>query len=276
VSTVLIEGSGVEVRHGSVVALASSSFSIPSNAVTALIGPNGSGKSSLLNAIAGLAGTGSVTIGGAAADRMRHRVAYVLQTTKVNESMPVTVREVVTMGRFSTSGVFGRLTGADRAAVDVAIDRLGLADIAERHLSELSGGERQRVFVAQGLAQDHDVLLLDEPYTAVDVVSQQSIERAIADERGTGCSVVMSTHDLSVASTADHVILLAGRVVAEGPPAEALTTDTLSSAYGTRFMRLADGRFFIDDPAHTPVPGRHSHLERTIHPEAPGGGLHDD
>ena len=275
-STVLIEGSGVEVRHGSVVALASSSFSIPSNAVTALIGPNGSGKSSLLNAIAGLAGTGSVTIGGAAADRMRHRVAYVLQTTKVNESMPVTVREVVTMGRFSTSGVFGRLTGADRAAVDVAIDRLGLADIAERHLSELSGGERQRVFVAQGLAQDHDVLLLDEPYTAVDFVSHQSIERAIADERGTGCSVVMSTHDLSVASTADHVILLAGRVVAEGPPAEALTTDTLSSAYGTRFMRLADGRFFIDDPAHTPVPGRHSHLERTIHPEAPGGGLHDD
>jgi manganese transport system ATP-binding protein len=271
----LIEGRGVEVAYGSTVAVAASDFTIPSGSVTALIGPNGSGKSSLLNAIAGLAGDGLVAIGGVPAAEVRHRIAYVLQTTKVNEAIPVTVREVVAMGRFTTLGVFGRSGDLDRAAIDDAITRLRLGGIADRHLDELSAGERQRVFVAQGLAQDHDVLLLDEPFTAVDVVSSQAIEHAIAEERGTGCSVVMSTHDLAEASAADHVILLSGRIIAEGPPAAALTTDSLAAAYGTRFMRLDDGRFFIDDPAHAPVPGRHSHLERTIHPETPGVGLHD-
>lgn len=271
----LIEGRGVEVSYGPTVAVAASDFTIPADAVTALIGPNGSGKSSLLNAIAGLAGSGQVIIGGVPAPAVRHRIAYVLQTTKVNEAMPVTVREVVAMGRFTTLGVFGRSSHLDRAAIDDAMVRLRLDGIGDRHLDELSGGERQRVFVAQGLAQDHDVLLLDEPFTAVDLLSSQAIEEAIAEERGAGCSIVMSTHDLAVASAADHVILLAGRVVAEGPPAAALTTHSLAAAYGTKFMRLDDGRFFIDDPAHAPVPGRHSHLERTIHPETPGAALHD-
>jgi manganese transport system ATP-binding protein len=243
--------------------------------VTALIGPNGSGKSSLLNAIAGLAGSGRVTIGGAPASAARHRIAFVMQTTKVNEAMPVTVREVVAMGRFTTLGVFGRTGELDRTAIDDAIARLRLDGVRDRHLSELSGGERQRVFVAQGLAQDHDVLLLDEPFTAVDLLSSQAIEHAVAEERGTGCSVVMSTHDLAVASAADHVLLLNGRVIAEGPPGTALTTESLAAAYGTKFMRLEDGRFFIDDPAHAPVPGRHSHLERIVHPETPGAGRHD-
>lgn len=272
----LIEGRGVEVHFGQVAALAKSDFSAPANSITSLIGPNGSGKSSLLNAIAGLAGSGEIRIGGTPAAQMRSRVSYVLQTTKVNEAMPVTVREVIAMGRFSTAGMYQRMDDGDVAAVETAISRLGLGDLADRHLAELSGGERQRVFFAQGLAQDHDVLLLDEPFTAVDLISAQAIETAIRDERGTGCSVVMSTHDLSAAAAADHVILLSGRVVAEGPPATTLTADNLAEAYGARFMRLEDGRFFIDDPAHTPVPGRHTHLARSIHPEAPGSGLHED
>src|SRR5690606_33869288 len=140
-------------------------------AVTALIGPNGAGKSTLLNAISGRIHARHGHLDVPAAERPGG-VAYVLQATQVNTQLPITVRETVTMGRYARTGPFRRLRAADRAAVDEAMEALAITDLADRQLHELSGGQRQRAFVAQGLAQEADVLLLDEPITGLDVVSR--------------------------------------------------------------------------------------------------------
>ena len=268
-----ITATDLELRYGQTVAIAASSFTIPPGTITAIIGPNGSGKSTLLNAISGLTTPSSGSITTTAGDATS--IAYVLQATRVNQALPVTVREVVSMGRYARRGAYGRLTDDDRAAVDEAMERVGITDLAGKHLDELSGGQRQRVFVAQGLAQDHTILLLDEPLTGIDIAAAQAIDAVIHDESRRGCTVVMTTHDLSEAQVAHHVLLLAGRVVASGPPDEVLTRDNLVAAYGTSLLHVDDGgQLFLDDPAHTPMPGRHAHRERTIHTESSPESLH--
>jgi manganese transport system ATP-binding protein len=112
------------------------------------------------------------------------------------------------------------------------MERLEITDLAKRHLTELSGGQRQRVYVAQGIAQDHAILLLDEPLTGLDITSAKTIDSIIHEEPDRGCSVVLTTHDLEEARAADHVILMAGRVVAFGKPQDVLTTRNLTNAYG--------------------------------------------
>jgi manganese transport system ATP-binding protein len=231
------------------VVLDAASFTIPQGAVTALIGPNGAGKSTLLHAMAGLLAprSGSLTVSSAA---RRGAVAYVLQATQVNEHLPLTVREAVRMGRYATAGPWRRLQPHDRAAVEAAMAALAITDLAHRPLHELSGGQRQRAFVAQGLAQQADLMLLDEPVTGLDIISRQHILDAIAAERAAGRTVVVSTHDLGDAAAADHLLLLAGRVVASGPPAEVLTDVNLAEAYGGHLLRFGDQTLIIDDHPH--------------------------
>jgi manganese transport system ATP-binding protein len=237
------------LAHGSHQVLAAATFEIPMGAVTALIGPNGAGKTTLLHAIAGLLAprSGRIEVPAVAT---RGGVAYVLQSTQVSSHLPLTVRETVTMGRYASTGLVGRLQAADRAAVERAMDALGITDLAPRPLHELSGGQRQRAFVAQGLAQEAEVLLLDEPITGLDLVSRQHILDAIAAERTAGHAVVVSTHDLGDAAQADHLLLLAGRVVASGPPDTVLTDDHLADAYGGHLLRLGGRTLIIDDHAH--------------------------
>lgn len=267
----------VVLAYGTTVAISRSSFSIPSGRVTAVIGPNGSGKSTLLNAVAGLLEPAAGVIETPPAKGESRRIAYVLQTTKVDESLPVSVREVVTMGRYATAGAYRWLTTEDRRAVDEAMERVAITDLAAKHLHELSGGQRQRVFVAQGLAQDHDLLLLDEPLTGIDLPTAQAIDLVIHDETSRGCTVVLTTHDLSEAHVADHVLLLSGRVVAAGTPREVLTADNLIAAYGPSLLHVGEGGgLFLDDPAHTPVPGRHTHRNRVIHTEPSPTDRHPD
>jgi len=225
---------------------------IPSGATTALVGPNGSGKTTLLHAIAGLlpASSGALGVLGTTPRRARHRVAYVLQATAVSEHLPVTVREVVAMGRYAARGVLGRFSAGDRAAVDRALADLDLASLAGRHLGELSGGQRQRALVAQGLAQEGELVLLDEPLSALDHVSVEQIRSVLHDLRAKGRTTIVATHDLAEARAADHVVLLAGRVVASGPPRSAITRDTLADAYGNRLVRLGHDTFVMDDASH--------------------------
>lgn len=271
--TPAVEAENLVLAYGTRLALAESSFTIPTGRVTAVIGPNGSGKSTVLNAIAGLIEPRSGSIRVAARDEASHRIAYVLQTTKVNDSLPISVKEVVRMGRYSSVGIYGPFSADDRAAVEAAMERVGVAGLANRRLQNLSGGQRQRVFVAQGLAQDHDMLLLDEPLTGIDLPTAQAIDDVIHEERDRGRTVVMTTHDLSEARVADHVLLVSGRVVAHGPPAAVLTTRNLTEAYGTALIHGGHDEFFLDDPAHEPASTRHVHRERIIHPEA-GQGDH--
>ncbi len=224
-----------------------SSFTIDEGAVASLVGPNGSGKSTLLRALAGLLRPVRGTLDVAAA-RRRGGVAIVLQATEVDRTLPVTVREAVTLGRYALRGPFRPLTRADRAAVDEAMARLAVDDLSGTWLRELSGGQRQRVFVAQGLAQEADLLLLDEPLTGLDLLSRERITEVVADEHAAGRTVVVSTHDLAEAARADQVLLLAGKVVAEGPPERILSPEHLAEAYGGHLLDL--GAFAIDDPHH--------------------------
>ncbi|MCP3996653.1 MAG: metal ABC transporter ATP-binding protein [bacterium] len=272
--TSAVAGDRVVLGYPGTIAIAESTFTIPRGLVTAVIGPNGSGKSTLLNAIAGLMEPLSGTLDVPARSAAGHRIAYVLQTTKVNDALPITVREVVAMGRYSGLGYYRRLRAEDREAVDTAMQRVGIEAMGKKHLHELSGGQRQRVFVAQGLVQDHDVLLLDEPLTGIDLPTARAIDEVIHDERTRGCTVIMTTHDLSEAMVADHVVLLSGRVVAAGPPDEVLATENLSAAYGQSLLHVDQGNVFIDDPAHIEVPGRHVHLRRTIHTDSNPSDLH--
>lgn len=260
-NSLAVEARDVVLGYGSVVALHRSSFSIPQGKITAVIGPNGSGKSTLLSAIAGLVTPleGSLDV----ASVGPRRIAYVLQTTKVNEALPIAVREVVTMGRYSTAGWYRRLGESDRRVVSEAMDRVGITSLGGRQLHHLSGGQRQRAYVAQGLAQDHDILLLDEPLSGIDMTTARAIDDIIHEEAEGGTAVIMTTHDLSEARVADHVVLLAGRVVASGPPADVLTSEFLAAAYGPSLLHLDRGRIFIDDAAHQPVEGRHTHRPST-------------
>ena len=246
---IAVTASEVVLAHGEHPVVADATFQIPAGAITALVGPNGAGKSTVLHAIAGLLrprrGTLEVSARATASG-----VAYVLQATQANEQLPITVREAVTMGRYATAGLFRRLDDADRAAVDDAMEALAIRPLAGRPLRELSGGERQRAFVAQGLAQGADLLLLDEPITGLDVVSRQHIVDAMAAERAAGRTVVVTTHDLGDAAAADHLLLLAGRVVASGPPDEVLTEANLAAAYGGHLLRVGAGTLILDDHPH--------------------------
>lgn len=248
--TVRVEG--LAVRYGARVVLEDVSLSLHAGESTSLIGPNGSGKSTLLNALAGLhrPDQGSVAVLGERPEAVRADIAYVLQATTTGAHLPVTAREAVAMGRYARLGALRRFTPDDRRLVDEALDRLDLLPLAKRHLNELSGGQRQRVFVAQGLVQQAAVLLLDEPLAGLDLASQKAILDVIAEERDRGRTVVTSTHDLGEAASADNLVLLAGRLVAAGPPDEVLTADHLAVAYRGAVLRLADGSIMVDDSAH--------------------------
>jgi ABC-type Mn2+/Zn2+ transport system ATPase subunit len=250
-SRAVVVARGLVLERAGRTVLATSDVTIGTG-ITSLVGPNGSGKSTLLHAIAGLLepAAGSLLVFGRPPSEVRPRIAYVLQAQHAPAHLPVTVREVVELGRAPLRGAFGRLRRADRDAVREAIDRLELGPLAGRHLSELSGGERQRAFVAQGIAQGADLLLLDEPTAGLDLASTEQIRRVLADERAAGRTVVVATHDLEDAAAGDCVVLLAGRVVACGAPADALAREHLLEAYRGRMLDVAGEALLVDDDAH--------------------------
>jgi ABC-type Mn2+/Zn2+ transport system ATPase subunit len=254
-----IELRGVQVHRGHTVVLAIESLAIP-RGVTAVVGPNGSGKSTLLHAIAGLlpVGKGTVTISGRSASQVRNDVAYVLQAQHASEHLLVTAHEVVGLARSATLGPFRPMRRRDREAVTRATDRLEVTDLARRQLAEMSGGQRQRVFVAQGLAQEADVLLLDEPMAGLDIVSADRIRTVIEQERAAGRFVLVATHDLDDARHADYVVLLNGQVVAAGSPDDALRPERLRAAYGSRVLELGEHTVAVDDGVH-PEDHEHAH-----------------
>lgn len=268
-----VQGIDVEFDYGGRTAIERSSFEIPSGVITALIGPNGSGKSTLLNGIAGLKAPSGGSLEFPAQSGSRPDISYVLQGTKVNDTLPVTVREIVAMGRYAAKGPWGWFRELDKQAIAAAMSRMDISDIANKHMSELSGGQRQRVFIAQGLAQEHSILLLDEPVSGLDLISAQAIDDVIHDEPTRGCTVIMTTHDLAEARAADFVILLSGRVVAAGLPTDVLTIENLTTAYGASLLHVDGERLFIDDPHHHPADARHTH-ERTIHIESSTDDAH--
>lgn len=236
-ATASIRLDAVTVRYGAVTALDAVTVAIAPGAVTALVGMNGAGKSTLFGAITGRLRPhrGLVEVLGGTADAARRagRVAVMPQSDGVDADFPLTVADVVAQGRYGRLGLTRRLHTADRDAVADALARVQLSDLADRPIGALSGGQRRRVFVARALAQQADVLLLDEPYAGVDVVSERLIADVLADLAAAGATVLVSTHDLAtLPDRADRVVLLARRLVADGPPDEVLAPDVLARAFG--------------------------------------------
>ena len=214
----------------------------------ALIGPNGAGKSTFIKAVLGLvpihAGTIEI-LGRPSVDARRH-VAYVPQHDHLDPQFPITVQQVVMMGRYRTIGWFRRPSRRDRDATIDALERVGLADRADDTFGTLSGGQRQRVLIARAIAQDAKLLLLDEPFNGVDTTTQDVLLQVLTALRQAGAAVVMATHDLSVAHLAcGHACVLNRHLVAFGPIGEALGSDALVEAYGKQAVVLAEGTAMI-------------------------------
>ena len=218
-------------------ALRDASFETPAGSITALVGVNGSGKSTLFKAVMGFVplSAGQVQVLGLpVAQAMRQRLmAYVPQSEEVDWNFPVLVQDVVMMGRYGHMGFMRLPRQADRAAVRQALERVDMSALAGRQIGELSGGQKKRVFLARALAQQARVILLDEPFTGVDVKTESAIIDLLRQLRNEGCVILVSTHNLgSVPEFCDRTALIQGTVLACGPTAEVFTRANLERAFG--------------------------------------------
>lgn len=259
------------------IALSGATFRLEGGTICALVGVNGSGKSTLFKALMGFVTptTGRVEIDGRPVREAQQQswVAYVPQAEEVDWSFPVSVHDVVMMGRYGYMN-FLRIAGAaDRAAVEESLRRVGMWEFRDRQIGELSGGQKKRVFVARALAQRGRVILLDEPFTGVDVKTEEAIVILLRELRDEGRLILVSTHNLgSVPEFCDQVVLINRTVLAYGPTSEVFTAENLSRAFGgaLRHFDLAqstvndhDGRqvTVLTDDERPLVLGRKGHLE---------------
>ncbi len=243
----------VVYRNGN-VALEDASFCIPTSTIAALVGVNGSGKSTLFKSIMGLVplARGSVSILGHPAGRSlgKNTVAYVPQSEEVDWNFPVLVEDVVMMGRYGHMGLLRRPSTEDHSMVNQALERVNLLEYRKRQIGELSGGQKKRVFLARALAQQGRVILLDEPFTGVDVTTEDAIIALLRELRDEGCVILVSTHNLgSVPHFCDQVVLLNGTVLDHGETERVFTQKNLQEAFGgtLRFHVLGGADLHEDD-----------------------------
>ncbi len=224
----------VTVRYGNRVALEAVSFTVRRGEQIAIVGPNGAGKSTLLKVVAGILtpDEGAVRVYGAEPDR-HVCIAYVPQRSAVDWHFPITVAEVVMMGRLRKRGLFHRARREDREKVQEALVMVGMEALAHRQIGQLSGGQQQRMFIARALAQEAALMLMDEPLTGLDLPAQERILGILAALRERNVTVLLSTHDLEQAADRfDRILLLRRRLLAFGHAEEVLRPDLLLEAYG--------------------------------------------
>jgi manganese/iron transport system ATP-binding protein len=231
-----VSGATVTYRNGH-TGLRDASFEIPTGTITALVGINGSGKSTLFKALMGFVrlAKGEISILGLPIEAAlkKNLVAYVPQSEDVDWNFPVLVEDVVMMGRYGHMGMMRIAKAADRAAVEIALARVGMTEFRKRQIGELSGGQKKRVFLARALAQDGRVILLDEPFTGVDVNTEDAIIELLRDLRDEGRVMLVSTHNLgSVPEFCDRTVLLKGTVLAYGSTGEIFTQENLQKTFG--------------------------------------------
>lgn len=247
----------VTYRSGQ-TALRDTSFAVPAGTITGLVGVNGAGKSTIFKAIMGFVpvAQGKITVlGRSVREALRaNLVAYVPQAEEVDWSFPVLVEDVVMMGRYGHMGFFRHPRAADHAAVTSALMRVGMEAYRLRQIGELSGGQRKRVFLARALAQEAQVILLDEPFTGVDVQTEEAIIALLREMRAEGRVMLVSTHNLgSVPEFCDRTVLVKGTVLAHGPTETTFTRENLERAFGgvLRHFVLGGADLHDDDDART-------------------------
>lgn len=241
----------VTYRNGH-TALWNASFEIPRGTVSALVGINGAGKSTLFKAIMGFVpvAKGTIRILGMSVKEAlsRNLVAYVPQAEEVDWAFPVLVEDVVMMGRYGHMGFLRRPGAKDHAAVDQALERVNMSEFRHRQIGELSGGQRKRVFLARALAQDGQVILLDEPFTGVDVQTEAQIVALLQELRDEGRVMLVSTHNLgSVPEFCDRTVLVKGTVLAYGPTEATFTRENLEIAFGGVLRQITLGGATLHD-----------------------------
>ncbi len=254
---VVLDVRGLSAGYSNDLAIEGISFAVQQGERIALVGPNGAGKSTLLKALSGLlkADQGEIRIhGDASRQTIASHLAYVPQFGEIDWNFPVAVWDVVMMGRTRQIGWF-RLPlpgGAHDRAVRQALDRVGLLEYANRQINELSGGQKRRVFVARALAQQADILLLDEPFAGVDARAQEALMKVLDSLQCDGVTVILATHDLSLASSQFERILLLNRtMIAYGSPAEVFKAGLLAQTYGGQLAILgSEGHVIVVADQH--------------------------
>ena len=216
---------------------------IPEGKLVGIIGPNGAGKSTLIKACLNLIPrtSGKISIYGSAYEKARKRVGYVPQRESVDWDFPVSALDVVAMGTYGTLGWFRRVNKRAKSLAMQALDRVGLADYADRQISQLSGGQQQRTFLARALVQDADVYFMDEPFAAVDAATERTIVELLKELRRRGKTCLVVHHDLATVSQYfDWTVLLNMRVVAAGPTNQVFTQENLHKTYGGKLSLLSE------------------------------------
>ena len=239
--TARLEFENVMVAYNGHPILDDLTFEVPHGAQVAVVGPNGAGKSTLFKALVGLLPLrkGQIRIHGLPLGQHKDCVAYIPQREEVDWRFPVTVEEVVMMGRFNNFGWLGKPGEQDHAAVQQSMDQLGITKLAKRSIGELSGGQQQRVFLARALAQEPHILLMDEPFTGVDVATQEATLALLDDLRTRSVTVMVSTHDLSMAAERfERILLLKRRLIGYGAREQVFTRENIGAAFGKQALIL--------------------------------------
>ena len=239
----------ISLGYNATLALSDVSFEVLQGTRVAVVGPNGAGKSTLFKALVGLlpARTGRILVHGLALHAHEDCVAYVPQRDEVDWRFPLSVSDVVMMGRYHRIGWFKRPTPADRQIVAECLEQVGMALMTKTHISELSGGQQQRVFLARALAQEPHVLLMDEPFNGVDMGTQEAVLRMLDDLQSRRVTVMIATHDLNLASRYfDRVLLLNKRLLAYGVPIDVMQQSVLTEAFQGQMLVLTDGTVVAD------------------------------
>jgi ABC-type Mn2+/Zn2+ transport system ATPase subunit len=268
-ATIAVAVEAVTAGYDHRPALTDVSLSVRQGSLLAVIGPNGAGKSTLLKLIAGILKpwTGRLTVLGGPPGSSAGRIAYLPQAEAVDWEFPVTVAEVVMMGRYGKLGFLREPRRHDREVVEAALEKVGMQGATERQIGALSGGQRRRVFLARAIAAEPDLYLLDEPVTGVDATTQEDLMDVLEEEARSGKTVIATTHDLICAAQRFHqAAFINGRLVAQGPANLVLDQQLLAETYGGHVLVLPGdgGRVVIDDAHHhdqAPSGERHFHDE---------------
>ena len=279
----IVEIKGVTCGYEKQRVLSDVSLNIMPGDFLGLLGPSGSGKTTLLRTVLGAVDLyeGEVLVNGIATSRKQPRVGYVPQLETIDWNFPVTVQEVVMMGRMTENRLFPWYRKEEKDLVASMMDRLGIYHLADRHIRELSGGQQQRVFLARALVSNPKLLLLDEPTSGVDIKTRDDVMHLLHDLNHDGVTIIITTHEINaVAVHLPWIVCLAGRILAEGPPSEVITTEVLRLTYGAEMPVIHyDGMTIVAESPHSY--GRNEDTNGNgslppVHVHEPGGDPEDE
>jgi manganese/iron transport system ATP-binding protein len=258
----ILDVRGLNVRYNGNLALENVTFHLHGGERVAVVGPNGAGKSTLFKVVAGVLqySSGEVSIYGSG-PRGHFCIAYIPQRSQVDWNFPVSVADVVMMGRIAKLGLLGWPRKRDWELVQHALETVHLADLAKRQISQLSGGQQQRMFIARALAQESELMLMDEPLTGLDAPSQADILSLLDELKRQGVTVMVATHDLEQAAQYfDRIMLLNHRLIGFGSPDDVLQPERLIQAYGGRLRKTEDGKALTIDDSCCDEGTAHDHV----------------